>query len=181
MSALRARPDIYRFGTGSLTSGGAVLTNALLGRLGLRIVQTSYQSGGKARKALARGDVDLTAGSLNALRKLGDRATPLAVFSPRRLRSWPEVPTIYEALEARDDQAIYDVVYRFSAVPKAFAEAEPEASTKLAEAFRRMTEEDQAFKDDVEARGVGALWLGPLESNVLIRRSHQHFRQLIAQ
>ena len=180
VQAVRGAPNKYRLGYGSASGGGPLLTTALLDKLGLKIVEANYSSGGKARKAIAKGEIDLTAGSLNALRKLGDRVTPLAVFSPRRLRAWPEVPTIAQALGADAGQAVHGAVYRFFAVRYSFAEAQPEAFEELVEAFRRMTEEDQAFLDHADDRGVGALWFGPVESRSLIERAHQHFGQLIA-
>ncbi len=180
LKGIRENPGRYRYGGGDF-GGGTILTKALLNKLGLTIVHARYPSGGKARKALGRGDVDLTAGSLNAIRKLGDRITPIAVFSPRRLRAWPEVPTIREALGRDASQAIYGAVYRFYAVPRAFAEEKPEAFATLVEGFRRMTEDDVAFRADAQTRGVGALWLGPIESYSLIQRSHQHFEKLIAE
>lgn len=181
IQSLRLHPNAYSFGTGSRTGGGAILTTALLDRLGLEVTQATYLSGGKARRALLRGEVDMTAGSLSAIRKLGERVKPLAVFAPRRLRSWPEVPTIGEALGTDEDLAILGAVYRFYAVHTAFAERQPEAFASLVDGFRRMVEEDEAFRADAEARGVGALWLGPVESNALIRRSHQHFVELLEQ
>lgn len=180
VSSVRKSPNKYRFGFGGATGGGPLLTTALLNNLDLKIVEASYASGGSARKAVTRGEVDITAGSLNALRKLGDKITPLAVFSPRRLRAWPEVPTIREALGPEADQAVNGAVYRFFAVRRSFAEAEPEAFARLVEGFRQMTEDDPSFQKNARERGVGALWLGPTESTSLIQRSHQHFGQLIA-
>ena len=180
VAALRRTPNRYRFGYGSATAGGSILTTALLNNLGLKIVAAGYRSGGKARKAVAKGDVDFTAGSLKALQKMGDRIAPLAVFSHRRLRAWPEVPTIMEALGPEANQAVHGAVYRFFAVHRAFSESEPEAFAKLVEAFRHMTEEDPAFLRNASERGVGARWFGPVESTSLIQRSHQHFSQLIA-
>ncbi|MGI9491939.1 MAG: tripartite tricarboxylate transporter substrate-binding protein [Geminicoccaceae bacterium] len=179
VDALRRTPNKYRFGFGSASAGGAILTTALLSNLDLKIVNAHFQSGGKARKAVARGEVDFTAGSLNALRKMGNRITPLAVFSPRRLRAWPEVPTIREALGTRSHLAIHGAVYRFFAVHRTFAENEPEAFTKMVDTFRRMTQEDPDFQRNTDKRGVGARWLGPTESTSLIRRAHQHFGQLM--
>ncbi len=179
VAALRQEPNKYRLGFGSASAGGPLLTTALLDKLGLEIVEANYLSGGKARKAIAKGEIDLTAGSLNALRKLGDKVTPLAVFSPRRLRAWPEVPTIRQALGTDADQAIHGAVYRFFAVRRSFAESQPEAFEHLVEAFRRMTEEDQDFLDHANSRGVGALWFGPVDSTPLIERAHQHFGHLI--
>ncbi|MGI9486305.1 MAG: tripartite tricarboxylate transporter substrate-binding protein [Geminicoccaceae bacterium] len=180
VTAIRETPNTFRFGFGSRTGGGALLTATLLNNLDLEIIEANYASGGKARKALAKGEVDLTAGSLNAIRKLGDQVTPLAVFSPRRLRAWPEVPTVQEALGADSDQAIQGAVYRFFAVRRTFAEAKPEAFRRLVQAFRRMTEEDPAFLANADRRGVGAQWLGPIASTSLIQRAHQHFSHLIA-
>ena len=169
---------LHRYG--SALGGGSLLTTALLNNLDLKVVEATYRSGGQARKAVTNGKVDFTAGSLNALRKMGDRIAPLAVFSPRRLHAWPEVPTIGEALGPQADKAVYGAVYRFYAVRKAFAESEPEAFEDLVEAFRRMTEEDPEFLSNADRSGVGAQWFGPTESTSLIQRAHQHFSQLIA-
>jgi len=179
VNAIRQDPDTYRFGIGGRTGGGPLLTQALLDNLDLKIRSASFPSGGKARKALIKGEADFTAGSLNAMRKLGDKVTPLAVFAPRRLRAWPSVPTIREALGTENEHAVQGAVYRFFAVPKTFAEAEPEAFASLVEAFKQMTE-NAALQADSDQRGVGALWLGPTDSTSLIRRSHQYFKTLIA-
>lgn len=178
--AIRRSPEKYRFGLGNSAGGGPLLTSALLDNLNLDVVRANYPSGGKARKAFAKGEVEFTAGSLNALRKLGDAVTPLAVFAPRRLRAWPEVPTIQEALGSEADHAVTGAVYRFIAVHRTFAEEQPEAYTRLVDAFRRMTLEDQSFLKNANTRGVGAQWFGPIQSTTLIRRSHQQFKKILA-
>lgn len=180
MTAVRKAPNDYRLGIGGRTGGGALLTSALLTNLDLELTEITYGSGGKARKGLARGEVDLTAGSINAVRKLGDKVTALAVFSPRRLRSWPGVPTLREALGVEADQGVTGAVYRFFAVHRRFAEDNPEAFQALVERFRRMTEDDEGFRENASEGRVGAHWFGPTESTSLIQRSHQHFRKLIA-
>ena len=179
IAAVREAPNTYRLGIGGRTGGGPLLTSALLANLGLEMTEMIYGSGGKARKGLARGEADLTAGSMTAVRKLGDEIKPLAVFSPRRLRAWPEVPTLSEALGQESHHAVSGAVYRFFAVHRRFAEAEPEAFEMLVESFRRMVEEDRDFSKNASARGVGAHWFGPEESTSLVQRSHQHFNKLI--
>lgn len=180
MAAVRKAPNEYRLGVGGRSGGGAILSSALLANLDLRLASVAYGSGGKARKGLVRGEVDLTAGSINSVRKLGDKVTALAVFSPRRLRSWPEVPTLREALGPDADQAVSGAVYRFLAVHRRFAEEQPEAFEALVENFRRMTEDDEAFRANAASKSVGAHWFGPTESTSLVQRSHQHFKTLIA-
>ena len=179
IGAIQQNPSSFTFGIGGRTGGGPLLTSALLENLDLKIRLATFSSGGKARKAVVKGEADFTAGSLSAIRKLGDNVVPLAVFSPRRLRAWPEVPTIREALGDQSQYAVHGAVYRFYAVHKDFAEQEPEKFAKLAEAFRRMTEDDNDFKNNSIERGTGALWLGPEDSTSLIRRSNQYFRTLI--
>jgi tripartite-type tricarboxylate transporter receptor subunit TctC len=181
IQAIRARPESYRFGVGGTAGGGPLLTNALFSNLDIKIHLASYTSGGKARKAVAKGEADFTAGSLNAIRKLGETITPLAVFAPRRQRAWPEVPTIREALGAERDEAVHGAVYRFFAIRKAFAESNPEGFAQLVEAFRRMTRDDPAFQAHSKEQGVGARWFGPKDSTALIRRSHQQYTNLISQ
>ncbi len=181
VAAVRKAPNDYRLGIGGRMGGGALLSSALLANLDLKLISATYGSGGKARKALTRGEVDLTAGSLNAVRKLGDKVTALAVFAPRRLRSWPEVPTIREALGPEANHAVSGAVYRFFAVHRQFAEEKPEEFQALVENFRRMTQDDESFREKVASKRAGAHWFGPTESTSLIQRSHQHFRKLIAE
>jgi len=180
IKAIRKEPSRFRFSLGSPNGGGPLLTSALLEKLDLEIRPAIYPSGGKARKAIIDGSADFTAGSLSAIRKLGEEVTPLAVFAPRRLRAWPDVPTISEALGTNSKHAVHGAVYRFFAVHKSFAEDEPEAFADLVEAFRRMVEEDEGFRSNSLERGAGALWLGPEDSTSLIQRSHQYFNRLIS-
>ena len=181
ISAVRNAPNDYKLGIGGRTGGGPILASALLTNLDLELTSVTYGSGGKARKGLKRGEVHLTAGSINAVRKLGDKVTALAVFSPRRLRSWPEVPTLREALGPEADKAVSGAVYRFFAVHRRFAEEKPEAFQALVEKFRRMVQDSEGFHENAASKRVGAHWFGPMESTSLVQRSHQHFKKLIAE
>ncbi len=179
IEAVRKNPHQHRIGLGSRVGGGSLLALGLFKNLGLDIAIVDYPSGGKARKALKSKEVELTAGSMNAIRKLGDDVIPLAVFSPRRMRALPDVPTINEALGSERDHAVTGAVYRFFAVPKAFAEAEPEKFQRLVAAFRGMTKHHEGFKKHVEKRGIGAHWFGPIESRPLLINADRYFRKLI--
>ena len=164
IAAVREAPNDYKLGIGGRTGGGPILASALLANLDLELKSVTYGSGGKARKGLTRGEVDLTAGSINAVRKLGNKVTALAVFAPRRLRSWPEVPTLREALGPEADQAVSGAVYRFFAVHRRFAEEKPEAFLALVENFRRMVQDNEGFRENAASKRVGAHWFGPMES-----------------
>ena len=117
ISAAQEQPGKIRIGAGK-AGGNLLLLGKQFSELGIDIAQVDYASGGKARKGLLNSEVELTVGSLKALKKLGDAVVPLAVMAPRRLRLWPEVPSITEAVEPFGATAIYGASYRFFAVQK---------------------------------------------------------------
>lgn len=165
-------PMHFRIGIGGRAAGGPLLALALLDKLGLDASIVDFPSGGKARKALLRGEIDMVAGSVNAIRKISDSVVPLAVFSPRRIRAWPDVPTIREALGDRADAAVIGAVYRFIGVHRSFADANPQAFDALVQNFQSMTQ-------DLRDGGHHAHWFGPTESTSLLHRAHEHFADLI--
>ena len=179
ITAVHKAPNDYRIGIGGRMGGGFLLASAFLTNLDLQLTPVVFGSGGMAREGLIRGEIDVSAGSLSAMHKLGDRVTPLAVFSSRRLRSWPEVPTLREALGSDAGQAVSGAAYRFFAVHRRFAEDDPEAFRTLVENFRRMTEDNEGFRQNANSKPVGAHWFGPMESTTLVRRSHQRFSEMI--
>lgn len=169
---MQKAPGRFRIGVGGRTAGGSLLALALLDNLGLDATIVEYASGGKARKALLRNEIDIVAGSINSIRKLDDKVVPMATFSPRRSRAWPEVPAIREALGGRSEAAVMGAVYRFIGVHRSFADSNPEAFAALAEDFEIAAQE-------LQNRGRQTHWFGPLESTALLQRAHQHFADLI--
>ncbi|NJO37009.1 MAG: hypothetical protein HC871_04495 [Rhizobiales bacterium] len=143
--------------------------------LGVEIRVIDYPSGGKARAGLLKGEIDLTVGALKAIQELGDEVTPLAIMAPRRLRLWPEIPTIVEAVRFAGAKPVFGSSYRFFAVRREVKEDHPDAFAKLVAAFERLTLEHAPFR---EAANGDAQWFGPADSSNLVARAHAHFLDL---
>lgn len=177
VAAARQNPGAIRVGAGK-AGGNLLILARQFKELGIDISEVDYASGGKARKGLLRGEIELTIGSLKALRKMGDSVVPLAVMSPRRLRLWKEVPTIKEALGSEDADAIFGASYRFFAVHRDFETNNPDGFATVVEAFRQMTQDDPLFEEEVKKAGGGRQWFGPVDSTALIARAHSYYLEM---
>lgn len=167
----RRRPGELRFGGG----GNKLAAVRQLEELGVDVRIIDYPSGGKARAGLLNGEIDLTLGSLKAIRKLGDNAKPLAILAPRRLRLWPEIPTIVEAVKPFGAKPMFGSAYRFFAVRREVKENHPAVFERLVDAFERLTLQSVPFR---EASGGHTRWFGPAESTSLVSRAHAQFLAL---
>ncbi|MDH3662554.1 MAG: hypothetical protein OEU92_21420 [Alphaproteobacteria bacterium] len=180
IAAIRNEPYRYIFGSGR-HGGGGLLASSLFAKLELPVRISMESSGGAARKKLLAGEIDLVAGSARSAKKLGEKAVPLAIFSPRRVRAWAQTPTLREALGAEGDNAVFGGVYRYFAVDSAFASSHPDAFKDLVEAFRQMTEDDPSFQRHADQQGIGRHWFGPVESQSLVARARAHYKQILIQ
>lgn len=170
----RRYPGKFRIGAGR-AGGNLLLMARQFEALGIDISEVDYASGGKARKGLLNHEVDITVGSLKAIKKLGDSVIPLAVMSPRRLRLWPEVPSISEAARSMNATPIYGASYRFFAVRKQVAEERPAEFERLMNDMRALTLDDKAYK---KRYGGATRWFGSEDSLSLLSRAHAHFLDL---
>lgn len=171
VAAARRRPNELRFGAG----GNRLVAMRQFEHLGIKVQLVEYSSGGKARAGLLRGDIELTVGSLKAIRKLGDSIAPLAIMAPRRLRLWPEIPTIVEAVKFAEVKPIFGAAYRFFAVLRKVEERHPDRFKALVNAFEHLTLEHEPFR---QASGGHTQWFGPVESASLVARAHAQFVEL---
>ena len=167
----RRRPNELRFGAG----GNQLVALRQFEQLGIKVRFIEYGSGGKARAGLLRGEIDLTMGSLKAIQKLDDSITPMAIMAPRRLRLWPEIPTIVEAVKFAEAKPIFGAAYRFFAVLREVEETHPDRFKTLVSSFERLTLEHEAFR---QASGGHTQWFGPVESASLVARAHAQFAEL---
>lgn len=170
----RRRPGQLRLGAGH-AGGNLQVMQRQFGELGVDVAYVDYESGGQARQGLLSGEIELTVGSLKAIRKLGDSVTPLAIMAPRRLRLWPEIPTIVEAVAFAGAKPVFGSSYRFLAVRREVKENHPEKFAQLTGALQRLTLEHAAFR---EASDGDVQWFGPADSSSLVARAHAHFLDL---
>jgi len=167
----RQRPGEFRIGGG----GNLLVAIRQFEALGIQVRVIDYPSGGKARAGLLRGEIDLTLGSLTALKKMGDAVTALAIMAPRRLRLWPEIPTIQDSVAFADAKPIFGSAYRFFAVRKEVRDSHPDVFRELVSAFERLTMEHEPFREDSGGRSP---WFGPNDSADLVSRAHAQFIEL---
>ncbi len=96
-----ARREPERVSYGSLGNGHAsqVAIETYARAAGLRLLHVPFKDAGTLFTAVAAGDVDITAFSMNSLAGLmaAGRVRPLAVAAGRRLASHPDIPTLAEA------------------------------------------------------------------------------------
>ena len=96
-----ARREAESISYGSLGNGHAshVAIESYARAACLRLLHVPFKDAGSLFTAVAAGDVDLTAFSMNSLAGLmaAGRVRPLAVAARRRLASHPEIPTLVEA------------------------------------------------------------------------------------
>jgi len=174
VNAAKLRPGYYRIGAGK-AGGNLDLMERQFRELGIEVKQVDYASGGQARKGITNDEIDLTIGSLKALKKLKSKIIPLVVMAPRRLRLWREVPSISEALAASDAAPIHGASYRFFAVRKQVLALHPETFDGLSSAFKRLNTENEGFLSKYNGQQQ---WIGHLDGQSLINRIHSHFLDL---
>ncbi|MDP2005840.1 MAG: tripartite tricarboxylate transporter substrate binding protein [Rubrivivax sp.] len=96
-----ARREPERVSYGSLGHGHAshVAIESYARAAGLRLLHVPFKDAGSLFTAVASGEVDFTAFSMNSLAGLmaAGRVRPLAVAARRRLASHPDIPTLAEA------------------------------------------------------------------------------------
>lgn len=99
LETARSRPQ--RISYASLGNGHAshVAVESLAHAAGLRLLHVPFKDAGTLLTAVARGDVDFTAFSMNTVAGLMARGLmrPLAVAARQRLPGHPQIPTLAEA------------------------------------------------------------------------------------
>ncbi|RXJ82555.1 tripartite tricarboxylate transporter substrate binding protein [Arcobacter sp. F2176] len=134
-----------------------------------------YNSGGKARTAIAGGQVDLIAISAQGSETIKEFIKPLAIVKDKRVKQW-DAPTLNEAIEPLGFQVpVFTGSTRGFAVRKEFKEKYPERYEKLTNAIKRTLARKDVQKF-LKSNDIGYTWTGPEESNHLIQESYDIFK-----
>jgi putative tricarboxylic transport membrane protein len=121
-----------------------------------------YQSGGKARAAVAGGQVDVTAISSGGTLTVADFVRPLAVGGKERTDDW-DAPTINEALKPLEITIpVLPGTVRGYLVHKDVKNNYPERYNKLVEVFKA-TLQDEDTKTFLKESQIGYKWVSPEE------------------
>ncbi len=98
IEAARKKPNGIRFGGSSVGSSDNIIEFRVEKAAGVQLNYIVFQSGGEVNAALLGGSVDLASPNPSEAAQLiqAKRLRPLAMFSPERLKNWPDVPTARE-------------------------------------------------------------------------------------
>ena len=160
-------------------SGGHLILKLLLEKYNIpqeNLNLVTYSSGGKARTAVAGGQVDLIAISAEGSENIREFIKPLAILKNERIKQW-DVPTLNEAVKPLGFQVpVFSGSMRGFAVKKEFKEKYPKRYTELTDAIKR-TLDNKDVQKFLKSNQIGYDWTGPEESNKLIDESYQFFKQ----
>lgn len=160
-------------------SGGHLILKLLLDRYGIpqdNLNLVTYNSGGKARTAVAGGQVDLIAISAQGSESIREFIKPIAILKDKRMKQW-DAPTVNEAVaELGIKVPVYSGSMRGFAVSDKMKEKYPERYKTLTEAMQRTlaTKDVQKF---LSKSDIGYTWTGPEKSNELIKESYEIFKK----
>lgn len=160
-------------------SGGHLMAKLLLNNYDIpqeNLNLVTFNSGGKARSAVAGGQVDFIIISAQGSEGIREFIRPLAVVRDKRSERW-DVPTVNEALKPLDVKVpVLTGSMRGFAVTHAFKEKYPERYAKLTQAF-----ENTLARHDVQkllkSNEIGGVWVGPERSKKLMKENYETFNK----
>ncbi|ADG93267.1 conserved hypothetical protein [Arcobacter nitrofigilis DSM 7299] len=160
-------------------SGGHLILKLLLEKYNIpqeNLNLVTYNSGGKARTAIAGGQVDLIAISAQGSENIKEFIKPLAILKNDRVQQW-DAPPLNEAIKSLGFKVpVFSGSMRGFAVRKEFKEKYPKRYEKLLGAIKR-TLASKDVQKFLKSNQIGYVWTGPEESNKLIDESYQFFKK----
>lgn len=137
----------------------------------------TYQGGGKARSAVAGGQVDLIVISAEGSETIREFLRPLAIFKPEHSDKWENTPTVQEALKPMGIEIPYFTgSVRGYAVNSKMKEKYPKRFEFLVENLKKTLEDEEVKKSLAKAQ-IGSDWTGPDESDRVIKESYDVFKK----
>ena len=136
----------------------------------------TYNGGGKARAAIAGGQVDLIAISAQGSEGIREFLKPIAVVSDERSDKW-DAPTVNDALKGLSITVpVLPGSMRGFAVSTEFKQKYPERFDKLSLAFQNtLTRKDvQKF---LKSSDIGGVWVGSEKANELMKGNYEVFEE----
>jgi len=98
IAAAQKKPNGIRFGGSNPGSSDNIIETRLEKAANIQLNYIPFQSGGEVNAALLGGNVDVASPNPSEAAQLikANRLRPIAMFSPERLKNWPDVPTARE-------------------------------------------------------------------------------------
>jgi len=159
-------------------SGGHLMAKLLLEVSGIpqdNLNLVTYNGGGLARAAVAGGVVDFIVISAAGTEGIREYVRPLAIVSDQRNPEW-DVPTLTEAMAPTGIKVpILPGSIRGFATSAEFKRRYPERFDKLAAALQTALE-NEALIELLDHASIGRRWIGPEESETMMRETFAIFR-----
>lgn len=160
-------------------SAGHLMVNLLLKNNNIpakNLNLVTYNSGGKARSAVAGGQVDFIAISAKGCEGIREFLNPLAVVLDKPDKEW-NAPAINEALKPLHTTVpVLPGSIRGFAVSAKVKEKYPERFNRLVAAFKAMTE-DKGVKKFLKGNDIGSVWTGPEKTQKLMEENFKIFSE----
>lgn len=151
IEASKENPNSVSVGNAGLYVGQHLATLLLEDEAGVELQSIAYDGASDAQSSLLGGEIDIQAGNLSDIYRLGDEVRILAVAAEERHDYIPDVPTFKEQG--------YDVVMSTDRGVAAVDGTPPEVVDVLTEKFLEiMNRED--FQEDMEAAGADLMIMG---------------------
>jgi tripartite-type tricarboxylate transporter receptor subunit TctC len=136
----------------------------------------TFNSGGKARSAVAGGQVDFIIISAQGSEGIREFLRPVAVVRDSESERW-DAPTVNDALKPLGTEVpVLTGSMRGFAVTNEFKNKYPERYKKLAQAF-----ESALARKDVQkflkSSEIGGAWVGPNRSTELMVQNYETFKK----
>ncbi|WP_138467309.1 tripartite tricarboxylate transporter substrate binding protein [Poseidonocella sp. HB161398] len=158
-------------------SAGHLITKLMLERAGIpqeNLNLVTYNSGGDARTAVAGGQVDFFVIGAEGSEGVREMIRPLAIVDSRRHGEW-DAPPLNEALAPLGiEMPLIPGAIRGFAVSAAARTESPEAWDRLVAAFQNVLSRKDV-QEDLAARNIGSVWIGPERAAEMMKDSYQTF------
>ena len=160
-------------------SGGHLLIRMLMEKYHIpfkNLNLVTYNSGGKARSAVAGGQVDFIAISAEGSESIREFLTPLAIFKAQRHQDW-DVPTVNEAIKPLGFQVpLFSGSMRGFAVNAKLKKLYPKRYNILVNGIKK-TLAKKSVQKFLKKSKIGGVWTGPEKSNKLLKDTFDVYKK----
>lgn len=169
----RAQPGRVSYASAAIGSAPHIASELLRMATGTEMLHVPFNGAAPAVQALISGNVDMYMGGVSTVRPVvqSGRARALAVVHSRRLRNWPDLPTLAE-------QGIADVEYESWYGLLAPAGVPAPLLAQLNGAARAVLDGD-AVRDQLESFGVERQLGAPEDLTTVIRSEMERTARLL--
>ena len=171
---IRANPDKYAIGTSGMGSINHLAAEYFIKNFGLKMAVIHYKGGAPAATDLIGGRIHMLFSATNEALPLvnAGRTQAIAVSTPKRISSLPDLPTIDEASGSKG----FDAVFWLALLAPAKT---PAPVLKRLESAMQVVGADQALRDDLAKKGVDLYVSTPAEVQAYMQRDGDKWGKII--